>query len=155
MSHSHATETWRRLTTHSDRILLALFAALMAFVLYRSSQMGIGSITQPGPGLWPTIVSVATVIACASALIVDKTKPEEFTPSGSLRVAIFAASALVFVPIYNLIGFIPAGIVTTFLLMAFVYRTTWTATLIVTCAAPIAVYAVFGLALGVPLTAFG
>ena len=155
MSDSHKKSFWQLVGERSDRILLLGFIGTMAFVLVKSNEMGVGSITQPGPGLWPVIVSVATIAACIAALVIDRQKAEAFTAGGSLRVAVFVASAAVFVPVYDLIGFVPAGAITTFLIMTFVYRASWLSILIVTCTAPPAVYLMFGVALGVPLTAFG
>lgn len=155
MSDLPRSSVWHRLSEQSDRMLLVGFIAAMAFVIVKSTEMGIGSITQPGPGLWPAIVSVATIATCIAALMVNRQKPETFTAGGSLRVVIFVASATVFVPVYNIIGFLPAAAITMFLLMTFVYQSTWLSVLLVTCMAPPMVYLLFGVALGVPLTAFG
>lgn len=155
MSDSRKKSWWQLVGERSDRVLLIGFIAAMVLVLVRSNEMGVGSITQPGPGLWPVIVSVATIAACIVALVINRQKSETFSAGGSLRVAVFVVSATVFVPVYDLIGFVPAGAVTTFLIMAFVYRASWVSILVVTCAAPPIVYLMFGVALGVPLTAFG
>src|SRR5699024_277537 len=101
MSDSRKKSWWQLVGERSDRILLIGFIAAIVLVLVRSNEMGVGSITQPGPGLWPVIVSVATIAACIAALVITRQKSETFSAGGSLRVAVFVVSATVFVPVYD------------------------------------------------------
>lgn len=155
MSHQFRGSQLQQGILRGDRVLLVLIIAVLIFVFIRSREMGLGTITEPGPGLWPSIVSVATIAASVAALALSRTAPEPFSLSGSSRVAIFVVSIAVFIPAYDIVGFIPAGMITIFLLLSLVYRTKLLVSIIVTLTSPPLIYMLFGVALDVPISAFG
>jgi putative tricarboxylic transport membrane protein len=117
-----------------------------------SVSLGVGTFTHPEPGLWPLLVSLALVTAAVVLVVRRQARAgcERFTRTALLALA-GAASLVVLVLLFDRTGFeIP-----TLLVLAFWLRVLGRESLLVTVTVALgttaALYAIFILALGVPL----
>jgi hypothetical protein len=131
-------------------VVAPLAAGIVATVLALS--LGIGTITDPEPGLWPLIVGAALALA---SLVQAATRRghadcEAFT-RGALRAAVGAGSLAGLAVLFERVGFeLP-----TLVLLAFWLRVIGRESLLITTAVSVgttaAVYVLFIVALGVPI----
>jgi putative tricarboxylic transport membrane protein len=113
-------------------------------------ELGLGSLTDPGPGLWPLAVSAVLVLTGAAVAI----RPgDDAEPIGrdAWAVVVACLSLLAYTTVIAAVGFeLP-----TIALLAFWLRVlggeSWRTTVAVSVGATVVVYAVFVLALGVAL----
>jgi hypothetical protein len=120
--------------------------------LWFATDLGLGSLTDPGPGLWPAMVSV--LLVGTGAWIVygarTATDTEAFTRE-TRAVGIGAASLAVYAYLFELIGFeIPTVLLLT-LWLKFLGNEGWLMTGIVSVLSTAAAYLLFITGLGVPL----
>ncbi|MCE7011280.1 tripartite tricarboxylate transporter TctB family protein [Kibdelosporangium philippinense] len=125
-------------------ILLGLVA------LWFAADLDFGSLTNPGPGLWPVVVSVVLVAAGIAIIVEARPDTEGFT-RGAITVVIAAVSLGVYAYLFELTGFeIPTILLLALWLKAF-GQESWLVTGIVSVVATAAAYALFILGLRVPL----
>jgi putative tricarboxylic transport membrane protein len=131
--------------------LVAVAVGLAAAVGARD--LGVGSLTDPGPGLWPLVVSAVLVI---SGGVVAVRPGEGAEPIGreAWVVVLACLSLVVYTAVISTVGFE----VPTVLLLAFWLRVfgaeSWRTTVALSVGVTVVVYLVFILALGVPLPHF-
>jgi putative tricarboxylic transport membrane protein len=128
--------------------LTALAIGIAAALAARD--LGLGSLTDPGPGLWPLTVSAVLVITGA---VVAVRPGDDAEPIGrdAWTVVVACLSLLAYTAVISTVGFeLP-----TIALLAFWLRVLggepWRTTIVVSVGATVVVYAVFVLALGVAL----
>ena len=113
---------------------------------------GLGNLTRPGPGLWPFAVSVA-VTALSLAQIAfgrDATDPEKFTRSSALT-ALGVVTMVALAALLPVIGFEVPSLVLMVIWLRFLGGESWRSTVVVSVATVAAFYALFVLALSIPL----
>jgi len=117
-----------------------------------SWSLSLGSATDPGPGLWPALVSALLLGAGLWSLVFERADRdcERFT-RGAWGIGAGLVSLVVFVPLLGRIGFeIP-----TLLLLVFWLKVlggeSWRVSLAVSVTATAVLYALFVVALGVPI----
>lgn len=125
-------------------LLLGLYAALSAY------EMGLGELNNPGPGLWPFMVSVLIVGCSAALLVIDDRDDYEPWTRGTLTIVGGLVSLGVFILLFQAIGFfIPAVLMLVLWLRVFGEESwKWAVPLAVVGAAVF--YLLFVTALGVP-----
>jgi putative tricarboxylic transport membrane protein len=134
------------LTAGAATVLLGLVA------LWFSRDLGVGTMTNPGPGLWPSFVAILLLGAGAGILVSARTATdtEAFT-RGAGAVAIGAASLGLYTYLFEVVGFeIPTVLLLT-LWLRFLGRESWRATVTISLLATSATYVLFITGLGVPL----
>lgn len=131
-------------------ILVAL-AALAA--LFPSLELGLGTFSRPGPGLWPFLNAVL-ILGIVPVVLIARHRFEPPKLAELLRVVGVAVPMLAFVPLYSVAGLIGAGIPVLFVVARFVGRLGWISSIAVAVLAPTAVYIGFAELLGVNLRAF-
>ena len=128
--------------------LTALAVGLLAG--WQARRLGVGSLTDPGPGLWPLIVSVVLVLTGAAVAL----RPgDDAEPIGreAWIVVLGCVSLVAYTLLIEVIGFeIPTIALLVFWLKV-LGEEPWRTSLTVAVGATVAVYAVFILALGVAL----
>lgn len=130
-----------------------LLVVLGVIFLIPSVQLEVGTLSRPGPGMWPAINAGILLLMAPLVLIArHKFKPPQY--QGLLRVIGVTVPLLLFVPMYNYIGLIGAGFIVVFIVGRFVGKLSWVATLLTAVLVPVAVYLVFSVALGVTLRGF-
>ncbi|SDD76047.1 Tripartite tricarboxylate transporter TctB family protein [Glycomyces harbinensis] len=130
----------------------AVPVVLGAAAAWLSLRLDIGTLTDPGPGLWPLIVS-ALLVATGIGILVSARRAggtEAFT-RGAISVAAAAVALFAYASLFEVVGFeIP-----TLLLLAawlrFLGRESWLSTALLSVGVTAAAYALFILGLGVPL----
>lgn len=121
--------------------------------LVPSIRLGIGTLAEPGPGLWPFINSVA-VIALAPLVLLARHRFHPPARAGLLRVVGVVVPLLVFVPLYDWAGLIGAGAPALLVITRWVGGMRWLPAITVAVLTPVIVYVLFAMLLGVNLRAF-
>jgi putative tricarboxylic transport membrane protein len=126
--------------------------AVGLLTLWSARGLGLGSPTNPGPGLWPSAVAVLLLgtgtLLCWGARRASDT--EAFT-RGTLGVVIGTASLAVYAYLFEVIGFeIPTALVLA-LWLRVLGGEGWLTTAVISVASTAAAYALFITGLGVPL----
>lgn len=126
-------------------VVLALALATVA----TSYQLSLGSLTAPGPGLWPFFSGVA-LVGCALFLLVrDPVADYEAWTARSGRIAAVLACLAVFIVLFQGVGLILPGMLLLAAWLRFFAREPWRLTAPLAVGIPV-VYLLFDVALGVP-----
>ncbi|MGQ1798684.1 tripartite tricarboxylate transporter TctB family protein [Kocuria oceani] len=127
-------------------LALGVFGAVVSFGL------GLGSLSDPGAGLWPFAISVAMVAASVIALLRAKQDDDvEAFDRGILPVALSVASLIVYAALLPVIGFeIPTVLLLVFWIKV-LGKEGWRSAVTVAVVATVAVYALFVLLFAVPI----
>jgi hypothetical protein len=120
--------------------------------LVGSLALGLGRLTQPGPGLWPFVVSVVvTVLSIALALVGRHgTDTEKFSRS-SVLTAVAVLTLVVFASVLPLIGFEIPSLLLTFVWLRFLGKESWVSSVAISVGTVAAFYVLFVLVLQIPL----
>lgn len=134
-----------------------LAGALGALVIggvaaWLSHGYGLGSLKRPGPGLWPFAISVTVVVLSLALLAVGRglTDTERFTRTSWLPVFGLATFVVVAV-LLPVIGFELPCLALCIVWLRFLGGESWRSTLVVSVCTVAAFYALFIIALGIPL----
>jgi putative tricarboxylic transport membrane protein len=113
---------------------------------------GLGSLHEPGPGLWPFTVSVVIATLSVLLLVVGRglTDSEAFTRSSALPV-IGVITFVAFGLLMPLIGFEIPAIVLCAIWLRFLGGETWRSTIVISVATTVVFYALFLYGLRIPL----
>ncbi|MDU0315054.1 tripartite tricarboxylate transporter TctB family protein [Phycicoccus sp. M110.8] len=113
---------------------------------------GLGSLTQPGPGLWPFAVSVAVTAMSLAQLVFGRSAEdtEQFTRSSALT-ALGVASLVALAMLLPVVGFEVPSLVLMAVWLRFLGGESWRMTAIVSVATVASMYGLFVLALSIPL----
>lgn len=151
--HSGSTPTYseayrsgpvRRLVTGAVPLALGV-AALLA-----SLNLPVGSLTRPGSGFWPLVVSVALIASSLAVFASGADEDEEPFTRESLRTGAVLAGLVAFVVLFTYFGFVlPATLLLVFWLR-WISHESWRMTVAVTVSAVTVFYVLFAIVLGVP-----
>ncbi|MDP4502212.1 tripartite tricarboxylate transporter TctB family protein [Nonomuraea turcica] len=127
-------------------LVIGVVAALMSW------NLGVGSLSAPGPGMWPLVVSVAMVVVAAVLVLQSRPRGDEerFTKD-VVTVAIAAASLIAYAFLFELVGFEVPTIALLVLWLKGLGRESWRVTAVVAVVATAALYLLFITGLGVSL----
>lgn len=137
-------ETPRLDTTSVTMTVTSLLIVLLGAVTVRAARaLGIGSLVEPGPGLWPLILGMVLISLGLVLLVVDRRlAPEPFT-SRSWRPAVAVVGCSAYVESFLALG----PTLPTFVLLAcwlrFLSERSWRSALLVSGMATVALYLVF------------
>ncbi|MDK3258461.1 tripartite tricarboxylate transporter TctB family protein [Blastococcus capsensis] len=120
--------------------------------VFSAFDLGIGSISNPGPGLWPLVLSAAMAVASLALLALGHgLHGAERFGRGWRITAVATLSLVVFTYLFEPLGFE----ITTLLLLAFwlkvIGKETWRMTLTIAVGTTVVVYLVFIIGLSVNL----
>lgn len=126
-----------------------LFGAAAAVVAYG---YGLGSLREPGPGLWPFVVSVFIAVMSAVLLLVGRglTDAEAFTRS-SVQPLIGAVTFVILAYLMPVLGFEIPTFALCVVWLRFLGGETWRSTIIIGFLTTAAFYALFLYGLQIPL----
>lgn len=135
--------------------VIAVTVALGAVALAMSAGYQIGSLSRPGPGLWPAALAVVLMMLCVGLLLVPGLAASGASPTMSRqqwsRLASAVAPLLVFVPVMMLLGSsLATGLLAMYWLVA-VYRRSLRYSAIWAVVFAVALQLVFVQGLNVPL----
>jgi len=120
--------------------------------LWFARGLGLGTLTDPGPGLWPSVVAVLLVGAGAGiAARARAARDTEAFTRGTTTVLIGAASLVGYAYLFELVGFEIPTVLLLALWLRFLGGESWRVTAAVSVLATAAAYALFIIGLGVPL----
>lgn len=113
---------------------------------------GLGTLREPGPGLWPFLVSVLIALLSALLLIVGRhlTDAEKFTRS-SLLVAVGAVTFAGFGVLMPMIGFEIPALILCVIWLRFLGGETWRSTVVTSLVTTAVFYLLFLYGLRIPL----
>ncbi|TDE55802.1 tripartite tricarboxylate transporter TctB family protein [Nonomuraea mesophila] len=117
-----------------------------------SYALGLGSLTHPGPGLWPFAISV-TIIALSAALVVAGRRLEDaerFSRASLLTVVALVTLVLLAV-LLPLIGFEIPSLLLVFVWLRWLGKESWRSSIVISVGTVAAFYVIFVLLLQVPL----
>ena len=117
---------------------------------WQAQRLGVGSLTAPGPGLWPLIVSVVLVLTGAAVALRPGDDAEAIGREGWI-VVLGSISLVAYTLLFEVLGFeIPTIALLVFWLKV-LGREPWRTAATVAVGATVSVYLVFLVALGVAL----
>jgi putative tricarboxylic transport membrane protein len=127
--------------------------ALGGVAAWLSFGLNIGSLTEPGPGLWPLIVAgllIASGIGIIAVTARSRRDTEAFT-RGTIAVLAAAGALAVYASLYEIVGFEVPTVLLMFAWLRFLSRESWLMSAILAVAVTAAAYALFIIGLNVPL----
>ena len=145
-----ATATQRIPGTIGDRIAGGLLAILAAAAWWHSQTFVAGFLQPVGPGVFPRLVSVPLGVLAIYLIIrpgFNQRWPRHSALLRQLGLLVLLASYATFLAVW---GFLPSTLLTTILLTR-LFRANWKQALISGASLTITLYALFELALGIPL----
>lgn len=125
-------------------LLLGIYAGVTAYGL------GPGSLTRPGPGLWPLLVSLIVIATAVFLVIKDHPSQYEAWGLGSIRIAAGLVSLGVFIVLFENFGFFLPAIAMLLIWLRLMGGETWAWTLPLALIGPVVMYLIFVEALAVP-----
>lgn len=131
----------------------AVPVALGGVAAWLSFGLNVGSLTEPGPGLWPLIVACLLVAAGLGIIAVtakSRRDTEAFT-RGTIAVLAAAGGLAVYASLYEIVGFEVPTVLLLFVWLKFLSRESWLMSAILAVAVTAAAYALFIIGLNVPL----
>jgi putative tricarboxylic transport membrane protein len=139
---------------NGDRLSGAVVLALGLYVSYEALKLKFGSVTQPGPGFYPTVLALLLVVVSA-ALIFHSSRPREKTlqvdfGARTSHVAITSVAIIIYAAVLEGVGFLLCTFVLVLTMLVGIGKVTWLRSLVVALAGTVAVYAIFT-KLGIPL----
>jgi len=136
----------------ASKVPLVVAIALAAVFHLQTSEMEVGSLTEPGPGFWPRVLIVAIVVVSVIGFLIDtRDGIEVFELGGTVRVLLGFAALVVFTLLFQETGSILAGFVFLMIWLKGLNGESWRMSLAISVVAPLASYLLFVSALGVRL----
>jgi hypothetical protein len=115
----------------------------------QTPELGIGSLSEPRPGLWPLVLSVLLVVASVVMLLAgDRLQRGEAFHRGTFQVLAGAATLAAFAVLIEQIGFELPALALMFFWLRVLGRETWRASALVSVATVAAFHLVFIVGLG-------
>lgn len=116
---------------------------------WASLQLPVGSLTKPGPGLWPLVVSVVLIAGSLIVLVGAEIEQEPFSRQSLSIVAALVLLAL-FTTLFSLVGFVLPATLMLAVWLRFISKESWKVTLATTIPVVALLYVLFSFLLGVP-----
>lgn len=135
---------------------IALFwVALGILVCYGASQLGLGSVTEPGSGFiffWSGLILVIlSLIALAESLRSSEEIAQETGGMNWAKIGLVLFSLVLYAFFFERLGFVATTFVLLMFLLRWIERTTWARSLGVASAAALGSFAIFELWLNIRL----
>lgn len=139
----------------TDVLGALLPAAVGALFLVLSVRLGVGSVTQPGPGLWPFIVSLLITVLSGGLLVQALLRPVRggVLVRGAGKPAAGFALVAAYALVMGRIGYLVSTVALLAVWIRFIGGRPWRTAVLVAVLAAAASYVVFRHWLGVPLPA--
>ncbi|MFC4120113.1 tripartite tricarboxylate transporter TctB family protein [Nonomuraea zeae] len=117
-----------------------------------SLALGLGRLTQPGPGLWPFAISVVIVVLSATLVVTGRglEDTERFSKS-SLLTAIAVVTLVALAALLPLIGFEIPSLLLVFVWLRWLGRESWRSSIVISIVTVAAFYVLFVVLLQIPL----
>lgn len=139
---------------HGDKISAVAVGLLFLTFLISALTLPFGQLSNPGAGLWPTVISILGLVFAVLLFIYGKDIPVLARDQRGLRLALYLAAIVLYAPLYSLVGFIPASIIVLFVLIKIAGEFSWLTSILTSVIGSVVVYALFAMALSLPIDAF-
>lgn len=153
-----ASKRCRRATSlflHQGGRVGPLIVAVIAIVFAAESmKLSAGTFAEPGPAMWPLIISGLTFLLSVVAATLRPDIPALIRRSGLFRIAIYLAGFLAIVILYQPLGFILSSAIFCLASLKLAANEKWFTSITLTIIAPIVVYVIFGIFLELPIVAW-
>lgn len=144
--------TWWRGHTHRLGPVLILSVSLV--FLFAALPLQFGSISRPGPGFWPLVVSSLTAVLAIIAAFFPRQGEEDFDRWGSQRATSLLIALIAFPFLFGILGFVIPSILLIVFMMRVLSQEPWRRSAIVAVITTSVAYGIFALLLDVRLQAF-
>lgn len=128
-------------------VTVLVFGVCAAIASYRLS---LGSLSAPGSGLWPFLVSALMVFTGVVLIFEDTTDDYESWTRSSLRIAAAFAALGLFIVLFGLFSFLIPAFLMLLLWLRYLAMERWRMSIVLAAAGSIGLYVVFGVLLDVP-----
>ncbi|MBP2326427.1 hypothetical protein JOF56_006812 [Kibdelosporangium banguiense] len=126
--------------------------AVGVFGVVVSSGLGLGRLTQPGPGLWPFAISVVIVVLSAVLVFVGRTaKDAEQFSKASLLTGLAVVTLILLAVLLPLIGFEIPSLLLMFVWLRWLGRESWRSAIVLSVGTVAVLYLLFVVLLQIPL----
>ena len=111
--------------------------------------LSLGTLTQPGPGLWPFVVALLLTGTALVLVVLDD--PQDYEPwtRGTARIAGGVAGLAVFIAVFELVGFVLPAFLMLLLWLRVFGRESWRWAVGLAVAGSVGLYLLFDTLLGV------
>lgn len=120
------------------------------YALYTAYGLSLGELRNPGPGLWPFIVSAVVVATAAALLLVDHPDDYETWTRGTLSIIGGLVSLAIFILLFQAIGFLVPSVLMLLLWLRLFAQEPWKWAVPLAFGGALVLYLIFDTALGVP-----
>jgi hypothetical protein len=127
-------------------LAVGIFGAVMAISL------GLGQLTQPGPGLWPFAISVVVIVLSAVLVVVGRhgRDTEQFSRS-SLQTAVALVTLVLLAVLLPVIGFEIPSLLLVFVWLRWLGKESWRSSIVISVGTVAVFYVLFVVLLQIPL----
>ncbi|MBC2932096.1 tripartite tricarboxylate transporter TctB family protein [Nocardioides sp. zg-1228] len=148
---ARSPRSWRREQAH--RLAPLLLTVLGGLWVWQASTLAFGEVTRPGPGMWPMINAVIFTAICAALVLVDRRADYEKWSKRSLQVLAMLGSLVVYVVLFQVLGFLLASTLMLAVWLRVFGRESWRWTLTLSVGGAVVFWIIFDRLLGVPFPA--
>lgn len=139
----------------TDRLAPLAFLLILMAALTQIIRLDLGSLSAPGPGLWPMIVAIMVAVLLIATVFVGRDRPEPVSKEVVVKVGITLALLAAFPLLYEFVGFIPTGAVAAGVFAWYIGHEKILASVLLAVGSSIAVYLLFGVLLDLRVSPFG
>ncbi len=135
------------------RIAPVVLLVLGIATLIQAAGLGLGELTQPGPGLWPFAVAGLLTATAAVLLVVDPAEDYEPWTVRSVRIVAGLAGLALFIVLFQTLGFVVPTVLMLTAWLRFFGRESWRLAVVLAVAGTLVLHLIFVVGLDVPFPA--
>jgi putative tricarboxylic transport membrane protein len=139
-----------RTADHLHRVGPLTVLLLGLYGMWTAWGYGVGELRDPGPGLWPFLVSLVIAVTAGILAVIDHPSQYESWGRGSLRIFGGLVSLGAFIVLFEAFGFFLPGLAMLLIWLRFLGDETWKWTVPLAVVGAVVMYLIFDEALGVP-----
>ena len=139
----------------ADRLAPLAFLLILAVAFTQVIRLDLGSLSAPGPGLWPMIVAIMLAVLLIATFFVGRDRPEPVSKKVAVKVGITLALLTAFPILYEFVGFIPTGALVAGVFAWYIGHEKILTSVLLGVGSSIAVYLLFGVLLDLRVSPFG
>lgn len=143
-------EARSRTAEHLHRVAPVTVLLVGLYGMWSAWDYGLGELRDPGPGLWPFIVSLVISITAGILAVIDHPGQYESWGRGSLKIFGGLVSLAVFIVMFEAAGFLLPGLAMLLIWLRLLGGEAWRWTVPLAVVGAIAMYVIFDAILGVP-----
>lgn len=137
-----------RTLIRSSAILLTVTGIVLSVL---AINLGLGTLDQPGPGLWPLITSTLLVLSGVAGLFYDSPKDYERWNTRSILIVAGIVVLALYIPLVLLLGFLFTSFALMLVWLHFFANEKWIISFGLAILGAVSFYVIFDVLLGVPL----